>query len=175
MNTKIIGIFEEEKLLITALKKISEEKIDINEVFTPYPVHEVFNIMKLKSTIPITSFLYALLGLVVSYVFLYWTSVIDYPLIYGGKPLHSIPSFIIICFVSMISVSVLLSVVTFLIRTRLYPGKKPVIHDKRITDNAFIVLIDKKLGMSPKKITAINSILKDNGAIEIFEKHIEDK
>lgn len=175
MNTKIIGIFEEEKLLITALKKISEEKIEINEVFSPYPVHEVFNIMKLKSTIPFTSLLYALLGLVVSYVYLYWTSVIDYPLIYGGKPLHSIPSFIIICFVSMISVSVLLSVITFLIRTRLYPGKKPVIHDNRITDNVFIVLIDKKPGMSPQNIKTINSILKDNGAIEILEKHSEDK
>lgn len=175
MNTKIIGIFEEEKLLITALKKINEEKIEINEVFTPYPVHEVFNIMKIKTTIPITTFLYALLGLVISYVFLYWSSVIDYPLIYGGKPLHSIPSFIIICFVSMISVAVLLSVITFLIRTRLYPGKKPVIHDNRITDNAFIVLIDKKPGMSPQNIKTINSILKDNGAIEILEKHNADK
>jgi hypothetical protein len=170
MNTKIIGIFEEEELLLAALKKINEEKIAIKEVFTPYPVHEVFNIMKIKTTIPFTTFLYALLGLVVSYVFLYWSSVIDYPLIYGGKPLHSIPSFIIICFVTMISVSVLLSVVTFLIRTRLYPGKKPVILDKRITDNAFIVLIDKEPGMSPQKIKIINSILKDNGAIEILEK-----
>jgi hypothetical protein len=169
MNTKIIGIFEEEKLLISALKKINEEKIGISEVFTPYPVHEVFNIMKIKTTIPFTTFLYALLGLVISYVFIYWSSVIDYPLIYGGKPLHSVPSFIIICFVTMISVSVLLSVITFLIRTRLYPGKKPVIHDKRITDNAFIVLIDKKPGMSAQKIKIINSILKDNGAIEILE------
>jgi hypothetical protein len=169
MNTKIIGIFEEEKLLISALKKINEEKIGISEVFTPYPVHEVFNIMKIKTTIPFTTFLYALLGLVISYVFIYWSSVIDYPLIYGGKPLHSVPSFIIICFVTMISVSVLLSVITFLIRTRLYPGKKPVIHDKRITDNVFMILIDRKPGMTAQKIKMINSILKDNGAIEILE------
>jgi hypothetical protein len=175
MNTRIIGIFEEEKLLITALKKINEEKIRINEVFTPYPVHEVFNILKMKTTIPFTTFLYALLGLVISYLFIYWSSVIDYPLIYGGKPLHSVPSFIIICFVTTISVSVLLSVITFLIRTRLYPGKKPVIHDKRITDNVFIILIDKKPEMSAQKIKMINSILKNNGAVKILENNLEYK
>ena len=173
MKTAIIGIYEEEEFLISALKKIQEAGVDINEVFSPYPVHEVFKILKRKTRLPIATFLFSLSGLVLSYILLYWTSVISYPLMYGGKPYHSIPSFIIISFISMIAIGVLLSVITFFIRTRLYPGKKPVIHDKRITDNAFIVLIDKNPGMSLQKIKTINSILKDNGAIEVIEKQIK--
>ena len=170
MNTAIIGIYNQEELLISALKKISEAKIEINEVFTPYPVHEVFKILKRKTRIPLYTFLFALLGLVISYTFIYWASVISYPLIYGGKPLHSIPSFIIIGFVSMISLSVLLSFITFLFQTKLFPGKKPKILDSRITDHAFVVLIDRKPEMSAVDVKNINSILKDNGAIEVFEE-----
>ncbi len=174
MNTTRVGVYNQEESLISSLKKISDKKIEINEVFTPYPIHEVFKILKRKTRLPYATFLFAILGLVISYYYIYWASVISYPLIYGGKPLHSIPSFILIGFVSMISLAVLLSFITFLIRTRLYPGKKPVIHDSRITDNAFVVLIDKKPEMSIEDINSINSILKENGAIEIFEKQTKN-
>ena len=170
MKTSIIGIFEQEGLLISALKKIRDENIEITEVFTPYPIHEVFEIMNRKTKLQIATFLFAALGLVLSYIFIYWTSVISYPLIYGGKPYHSIPSFIIICFVTTICVAILLSVVTFFIRSRLYPGKKPSIVDHRITDNGFVILIKTKPEMSTDDIKTINSLLMKNGAVEVIEK-----
>ena len=142
MKHNIIGIFKEEEMLISALKIIRDKNIEITEVFTPYPIHEVFKIMKHKTKLQIATFLFAAFGLVLSYGFIYWTSVISYPLTYGGKPYHAIPSFIIICFVTTICVAILLSVITFFIRSRLYPGKNPTIIDKRITDNAFVILIN---------------------------------
>jgi len=107
---------------------------------------------------------------VISYVFIYWTSVISYPLTYGGKPYHAIPSFIIICFVTTICVSILLSVITFFIRARLYPGKNPTIVDPRITDNAFVILINTRPEMTSNDIKTINSLLRKNGAVEVIEK-----
>lgn len=169
MTSNIIGIFEEEDLLISAMKKIQDKNIVITEVFTPYPIHEVFKIMKRKTKLQIVTFLFAAAGLVGSYLFLYWTSVISYPLIYGGKPYHSIPSFIIICFVTTICVAILLSVITFFIRSRLYPGKKPTIIDHRITDNAFVIQICTEPEMSASDIKTINSIMKQNGAVEVIE------
>jgi hypothetical protein len=169
MDQNIIGVFEDEQMLIQALRKINAAKISIRNVFTPYPVHEVFKIMSIKTNISYWAFFYSLLGLGLTYAFLYWTSVIDYPLIYGGKPLHSAPSFIIICFVNTISFSVPLTVLTFLIKTRLYPGKRPEITSEKITDDAFIVIIDKKRGFLQKNLKEIHSILKDNGAVEIME------
>lgn len=170
MKTRIIGIFEEEGLLISALKMIRNKNIEITEVFTPYPVHEVFEIMKRKTKLQIATFLFAALGLTLSYFFTYWTSVISYPLTYGGKPHHAIPSFIIICFVTTICVAILLSVITFFIRSRLYPGKTPTIVDHRITDNAFVILIDIQPETSLDEIKTINSLLMKNGAVEVIEK-----
>ncbi len=169
MKTNVIGIFMEEELLISALQKIHDKNIEITEVFTPYPIHKVLKIMKRKTKLQIATFVFAAVGLVISYWFLYWTSVISYPLIYGGKPYHSIPSFIIICFITTICVAIILSVVTFFIRSRLYPGKKPTIIDPRITDNAFVILINTKPEMSSGDIKTINSLLKTNGAVEVIE------
>ena len=170
MKTHIIGIFEEEGLLISALKIIRDKNIEITEVFTPYPIHDVFEIMKRKTKLQIATFLYAAFGLVLSYVFIYWTSVISYPLTYGGKPYHAIPSFIIICFVTTICVAILLSVITFFIRSRLYPGKTPTIIDHRITDNAFVILINIQPETPSDEIKTINSLLMKNGAVEVIEK-----
>ena len=170
MKTSILGIFEEEGLLLAALKIIRNKNIEVTEVYTPYPIHEVFEIMKRKTKLQIATFLFAAFGLVLSYVFIYWTSVISYPLTYGGKPYHAIPSFIIICFVTTICVAILLSVITFFIRSRLYPGKKPTIIDHRITDNAFVILIDIQPETTSDKIKTINSLLMKNGAVEVIEK-----
>lgn len=172
MSPHIIGIFEDEKGLISALKKIRDKNIDITEVFTPYPVHEVFRIMKRKTKMQIATFLFAAFGLVLSYGFIYWTSVISYPLIYGGKPYHAIPSFIIICFVTTICVAILLSVITFFVRSRLYPGKTPVIIDERITDHAFVIMINIEQETTPEDIIMINSLLMQNGAVEVIKKNI---
>lgn len=170
MKTSILGIFEEEGLFISALKIIRDKNIEVTEVFTPYPIHEVFEIMKRKTKLQIATFLFAAFGLVISYVFIYWTSVISYPLTYGGKPYHAIPSFIIICFVTTICVAILLSVITFFIRSRLYPGKKPTIVDPRITDNAFVIQINTQSEMTSGDIKMINSLLMKNGAVEVIEK-----
>jgi len=170
MKHNIIGIFKEEEMLISALKIIRDKNIEITEVFTPYPIHEVFKIMKHKTKLQIATFLFAAFGLVLSYGFIYWTSVISYPLTYGGKPYHAIPSFIIICFVTTICVAILLSVITFFIRSRLYPGKNPTIIDKRITDNAFVILINIQPETSSDEIKSINSLLMENGAVEVIEK-----
>lgn len=168
MKNSIIAIFDDEDLLVSALKKTCESNIEIAEVFTPYPIHEVFNIMKRKTRFQIATFLFAAFGLVVSYIYIYWTSVISYPLIYGGKPYHSMPSFIIICFVTTICIAILLSVITFFIKSRLYPGKTPTIIDSRITDNAFVILINKKSEMTANDIKNINTLFKTNGAIEVI-------
>ena len=170
MNPHIIGIFEEEEELISALNIIRNKNIEITEVFTPYPIHEVIKIMKRKTKLQVATFLYAAFGLVLSYVFIYWTSVISYPLTYGGKPYHAIPSFIIICFVTTICVAILLSVITFFIRSRLYPGKTPTIIDHRITDNAFVILINIQPETPSDEIKTINSLLMKNGAVEVIEK-----
>lgn len=172
MNTAILGIYDNENSLVTALEQLKKERINIGEVYMPYPVDKVFEILEKKTRFPVVTFLFALLGLVVSYWYMYWTTVVDYPLSYGGKPIHSIPSFIIVGFISMISLGVLLSVIAFLVRSRLYPGKQQVCLDPRIMDNAFVIYIKIKEGMSDTELQKIYSLLRENGAIEVLEKNV---
>jgi len=173
LNTAILGIYENEDTLVAALERLKMERIEIGEVFMPYPVDKVFEILGKKTRFPIATFFFALLGLVFSYWYMYWSTVVDYPLSYGGKPIHSIPSFILVGFVSMISLGVLLTVIAFLVRSRLYPGKRQVCPDPRIMDNAFVIYIKKKEGMSDTELQEIHSLLKENGAIEVLEKNVK--
>jgi ActD protein len=173
VNTAILGIYENETTLVTAIEQLKTKQIEIGEVFMPYPVGKVFEILGKKSNFPWATLFFSLLGLAFSYWYMYWATVVNYPLSYGGKPIHSIPSFIIVGFISMISLGVLLSVITFLVRSRLYPGKRQLCPHPRVMDDAFAIYIIKKDGMPGSKLKEIYSILKENGATEVLEKNIK--
>ncbi len=84
-----------EKLEELIKNGISPQNINI---FTPYPVHEAEDVLKIKTS-PLRFFtlLGALLGLIFGFFFTIWTS-LDWPIIRGGKPIVAIPAFIIITF-----------------------------------------------------------------------------
>ncbi len=168
-NNNIFGVFEDEDILLTAMKKIKAEGINIKNVFTPYPIHEVFHEMKLKTRLPYAAFGFGVFGLFFVYALLYWTSVINYPIVIGGKP-HNTLSFIIILFVMTICVGVILSLIAFFVRQKLGPGKKAVIVHKDITDDKFVIVIEKTENMSKDDTQRINSLLFEAGAIETGEK-----
>ena len=47
-KSHIIGVFDDEFSLVKAVEEIREKDIRIEEVYTPYPVHEVINAMGKK-------------------------------------------------------------------------------------------------------------------------------
>jgi hypothetical protein len=165
-KTKIFGVFDDEDKLISSLKKLKEKDIKISDVISPYPVEEVFHILKMKTRLPIAAFFYGLFGLLATFTFLYWTSVISYPLVYGGKPQNTL-SFVIVIFVMVIFVTILFTLVSFFLREKKGPGAKPKVEYPGITDDKFLVIIDKSEGMDTK---GINDIFKAGGAIEITEQ-----
>jgi hypothetical protein len=168
-KNNIIGVFEDEDVLVRAIRKLKEHRIKIDYVLTPFPVEKVFEELGLKTRLPYATFIYGFIGVTLTFVFLYWTSVINYPLKFGGKPLNSL-SFIIIMFVLTINTAVVLTLVTFFIRQKIGPGKKSVVIDERSTDDKFIIVIHKAPEMTAQEIGDINDILKDSGAVEIYEK-----
>jgi hypothetical protein len=94
-----------------------------------------------------------------------WVFTVSYPLIIGGKPFFAAPSFIPITF----EVTVLFAGVSMgaamLIRSKLKPdiGFEPV--DERVTDNMFVVLVDKNGGNTD--IEKLNEILTGIRILEI--------
>ena len=168
-SSNIIGIYDDPDVLVAAAKKLKEKDIRIKNIFSPFPIHELWEVQGLKTRLPLLTFIYGTVGLISIYAFLYWTSVVNYPLKFGGKPLNSL-SFIIIMFVGTIFVSVLFTFTTFFIRQKIGPGKKVVMIDPRTTDDKFAIVIEKKAEFTDEEVKRITSILEETGAVEISEK-----
>ena len=171
MNTKIIGIFDDEETLMQGIGKLKEKNIAIDEVYTPYPVMGAIEAMGKKSKFTIAAFIYGFTAVVLILSFLYYTSVLDWPINYAGKPSASFPSFIIITLVLTIASVTILTLFTFSVRAKIYPGKKFELPDRRATDDKFVVVIDKKT--SGKDLNDISGLLTTEGATEVYEKDVE--
>lgn len=168
-----IGIFDEEEKFISSIKILQEEKYLIYEVFTPYPVHEVFHLLKRKSRLPTAAYFFGLFGIMATLGFLYFTSVISWPIVYGGKPFNSFPSFIVITLVITIFTVTILSLALFSARSKLFPGRDNTIFDNRATDNRFVIVVDMEILDQQAAIRAGNA-MKEEGAIEVFDKEYEN-
>jgi hypothetical protein len=169
-NKRIIGVYDDEKKLFASIDSIQEKGYEIADVITPFALEEVFDKLNLKSRINIAAFLYALFGGVIGvFLFLYYTAVLDYPLNIGGKPSLSL-TFVVIIFVGTILVTVLFTLLTFFIRDKKGPGAKEHFQYPGITDDTFLILIDKTPELSDKDIKGINKLLTEGGAIKIDEK-----
>ncbi|HRY99807.1 MAG TPA: DUF3341 domain-containing protein, partial [Bacteroidales bacterium] len=140
MNRKIlVGIFDTEEHLVAAVRQAREKRVAIREIYTPYPVMEAIEAMGKKSRFTLAAFLYGLFAALGVLAFLYYTSVLDWPLNFGGKPSSAFPSFIVITIVLTIFSVTILSLFTFSIRAKVWPGKAYVLPDRRATDDKFVM------------------------------------
>ena len=169
MSSHLIAVFDDEPGLVKAVEEIRGKDLKIEEVFTPYPIHEVIHAMGTKSRLQIFAYFYGLFGAVAVLAFLYWTSVIDWPINYGGKPFNSFPSFIIITIVLTIFIVTITSLATFSGRAKLWPGKQHKIYEPRATDDKFVIVINKEEA-GPDALRTIEDIVKEHGAVEIREE-----
>ena len=164
-----IGIFDEEEKFISSIKSLQANEYKIYDVFTPYPVHEVFHLLKRKSRLPTAAYFFGLFGIIATLAFLYYTSVIDWPIVYGGKPFNSFPSFIVVTIVVTIFTVTIASLALFSARSKLFPGRDNTIFDFRATDDKFIIVVESD-GAEFTASDAAGDIMKQLGAIEVMEK-----
>jgi hypothetical protein len=160
-----IGVYDDEDKFLSSIKSLQENNIEIFEVFTPYPIHEVFHMLKRKSRLPLAAYFFGLFGMAATIGFLYYTSVINWPIVYGGKPFNSFPSFVVVTIVITIFLITILSLALFSARSNLLPGRDNTMFDTGATDDKYVIVVET--GM---KKTDPGSMMKQNGAIEVFEK-----
>jgi hypothetical protein len=172
LNKKyLVGVFDDEHTLIDAFENALEKGVVIEEVYTPYPIHEILHGMKNKTRITYAAFFYGVLAVTLIIGGMYYAAVIDWPLHFGGKPFNTFPSFIVVSIVATILSITLLTLFTFSVRSKIYPGKKAVIIDVRATDDKFIILLDQdKMNLGKPEIT---KLFHSHGASEVYEKETE--
>jgi Alternative complex III, ActD subunit len=132
-------VFEEKQPFLHQLEKLIQEGVspkNIN-VYTPYPVHEVEEILQIKTS-PLRYFtlIGALSGLLFGLFFTIWTS-LDWPIIRGGKPIVALPPFVIIAFELTVLFGGVISFIGYLLLARL-PSVKTIIQPEEY-GNQFVI------------------------------------
>ena len=172
--SKVIhAIYTDDDVLINAVKKVKAERHHIEEVYTPFPVHGLDKAMGLAPTkIAIASFMYGCVGLIVSIVMMNYMMISDWPQNIGGKPsfsyLENMPAFVPIMFELTVFFAAHLMVITFYLRSRMWPFKKAENPDPRTTDDHFLMEI--AVHGNEKEL---KTLLKETGAVEINIVDIE--
>ncbi len=167
MEKDIIGVYDNEHQVIVAINQLKENGIKVKDVHTPFPVFEIFEAMELKTRFPYFAFGFGVMGLSLTFLFLYWTSVISYPLIIGGKPFLSL-AFVVIMFVMTINITVVSSLIAFFIREKKGPGAADNQPHLDINDDKFVLVVTKV----ENEFSKVTEILKNTGALEIEEKEV---
>ena len=166
--SKVIhAIYTDDDILMSAVKKVKAEKHHIEEIYTPFPVHGLDKAMGLAPTrIAITAFMYGLVGLTVAIVMMNFIMIEDWPQNIGGKPsfsyLENMPAFVPIMFELTVFFAAHLMVITFYLRSRMWPFKEAENPDPRTTDDHFLMEISVHGNEGE-----LESLLKETGAVEI--------
>jgi len=166
--SKVIhAIYTDDDVLMSAVKKVKAERYHIEEIYTPFPVHGLDKAMGLAPTrIAITAFIYGLIGLTVAIVMMNFIMIEDWPQDIGGKPsfsyIQNMPAFVPIMFELTVFFAAHLMVITFYLRSRMWPFKNAENPDPRTTDDHFLMEI--AVDGNEKELT---SLLKETGAVEI--------
>lgn len=159
MAKYLIGLYDDEEKLLTAVEAFNQAGVPIHEVCTPFPVHGLDQALHLrKSRLPDAAFVYGALGTITAISMQVYMYTIDWPVNIGGKSYLPFGSFVPIIFELTVLFAGVLMFLSYLAVNRLYPGQKIRVYDPRQTDDAMVVAIsDEKNWTLPnhflKKLT----------------------
>ncbi len=173
----LYAIYDDDDILLSSVNTLRSANINIEEVYSPFPIHGLDKALGLKETrMAITAFIYGCIGLTFGGLLIYYIMISgvgkSWPMNIGGKPnftfYHNLPSFVPIMFECTVLFAGHLMSLTYLYRCGLYPGSNSKSPDIRTTDDKFLmeIIVDDRR-------EEIEQILKDTGAIEI--KYKEDE
>ena len=149
LNSYLLTLTSPEELL-DKIKELKSEGKEIQEVYTPFYVHGLAEALGLKRTrLGKVTFLYGLIGLFFGCWLTYFTMIKDWPMDIGGKPnatfWQNLPAFVPVIFELVVYFAAHLLVISFFIRSRLYPFKKAENPIKKSSDDKFVIQVrDKK-------------------------------
>jgi len=174
MSNKVIhAIYNDDDVLMDAVKKTRAAHHHIEEVFTPFPVHGLDKALGIPPTrLAICAFLYGCVGLTVAVTMMNYIMIKDWPQDIGGKPsfayYQNMPAFVPVMFELTVFFAAHLMVITFYMRSRLWPFKKAENPDVRTTDDHFLMEVSVH-----NNEHEVIEFLKGTGALEVnvVEKH----
>lgn len=145
LNSYLLTLTSPEELL-DKIKELKSDGKEIQEVYMPFYVHGLAKALGLKRTrLGKATFLYGLIGLFFGCWLTYFTMIKDWPMDIGGKPnatfWQNLPAFVPVIFELVVYFAAHLLVISFFIRSRLYPFKKAENPIKKSSDDKFVIQV----------------------------------
>lgn len=169
----ILGVYDDEDVLLDAISKVKGTGVKIHEVYSPFPVHGIDDVLGYKrSKLPIAAFLFGMLGTILALTMQFYMMKIDWPMIIGGKDHAAVPDFVPVTFELTVLLAAFGMVGVFMIASNLKPWGQPRIFDIRITDDKHVMAIDLAVNTSMGE-SQLTDVLKNSGASEVNFKSFE--
>jgi hypothetical protein len=162
----LLGIFDGLDTTLEAIGRLREAGHKQPTVFSPLPSHELEHALHPpKSPVRLFTLVGGLTGTATGFALPTWTSM-DWPLVTGGKPIISLPAWVIIAFELTILFGALSTVAGMLIVARL-PNRKPLaVYDPSFSSDRFGVYVRVPAGQA----AGIRELLQVAGAVEVREQ-----
>ncbi len=168
----VLGVFDDEDVLLNAVKEVRSSGVKIHEVYSPFPVHGLDEVLGYRrSRLPIAAFLFGMLGTTLALLMQFYMMKWDWPMIIGGKDFGNFPTMVPVGFELTVLLAALGMVAVFMVSSDLKPYKIPRIFDLRSTDDKHIMAID--LADNDGAEDKIKEVLKSSGASEVNNKSFE--
>ncbi len=148
-NRPIYGLmaeFDTPTGVVNAARQAHDAGYRQMDAFTPFPIHELTEAVGAKKTrLPLLIFLGGLAGCIGGFLMQAYMMAVDYPLIIGGRPLVSIPSYIPVTFECTVLLAATTAVVGMIVLNGLPRPYHPVFNVPRFelaSRNRFFLLIE---------------------------------
>jgi hypothetical protein len=157
----LLASFEHLDTTVDTIKQLRAAGIKGITAYAPFPEHQIEEALGYKeSPVRVFTFVGALTGAAAGFAFTIF-SVQDWPLIVGGKPLLSIPAFVVIAFEMTILFGALSTVIGLFILARIPKFQPHVVYDPEYSSGRFGLYVDAPEGKEAearKILTAANPI-----------------
>jgi len=161
----IVGVFAHVDTTVKALEELRAKGYHDLEVYTPAPVHEIEDVMERGrpvSRVRLFTLIGGLTGTASGFILTIW-SAMQWGLVTGGKPIASIPPFVVIAFELTILFGGLSTVLGMLLLGRLPRLWPSPAYDPRFSNDRFGVAVRCAPGRGP----SVTAILRASGAEEV--------
>jgi hypothetical protein len=162
------ALYADDDHLMKAVRETRDQDHHISEVYTPFPVHGLDKAAGIKETrMAITAFLYGLVGFGIAVWMMNFMMIEDWPRNIGGKPsftfFQNMPAFVPIMFELTVFFAAHLMVITFYMRSKIWPFKQAENPDPRTTDDHFVMEVET----DKENIQDVAEFLHSTGAKEV--------
>lgn len=134
-TTLIYGVmaeFDNPEMLCASAGRAHQAGYRRMDAYSPFPIEGLAEVIGFKPTqLPLIVLIGGILGGIGGFYLQYWTSVIDYPMLIGGKPYNSWPAFIPVTFETTILGAALAAVLGMLALNGLPMPYHPVFNVER--------------------------------------------